>query len=124
LHSLSLHMSTSLDDLNGKIFRAQLHTQFKVSAGSKPLQLELVAVTEGDDSPVPQQAKSGLTGNSAGTEFFSLHFRGPSSPQLAQQIHRLDHQQLGVFEIFLTPISADGQGTVYEAIFHRFRKQP
>jgi hypothetical protein len=115
-------MPTPLDDLNSKIFRAQLNTQFKVHIGGQPLPLELVEVTDHDDSAVP--ARSGPAGGQARTECFSLHFRGPLRPQLAQQIHRLDHQQLGVLEIFLTPISADGQGTVYEAIFHRLRKQP
>jgi Domain of unknown function (DUF6916) len=103
-------MPTSLDDLNSKIFREQLHTQFTVHAGGQPLLLELVEVSEREDSPR--------------VEFFSLHFRGPLNPQLAQQIHRLEHERLGDFEIFLTPISADSQGAVYEAIFHRFRKQP
>ncbi|HEY7402090.1 MAG TPA: hypothetical protein VIB39_01095 [Candidatus Angelobacter sp.] len=102
-------MMTSLDDLNAKVFREQLHTQFKVNAGGQPLSLELIEVTERQDSPR--------------TEFFSLHFRGPISPRLPQQIHRLEHARLGTFEIFLTTISADEQGTVYEAIFHRFRKQ-
>jgi hypothetical protein len=114
---------TPLDDLNSKVFRAQLNTQFKVHMGGRPLQLELVEVTDQDDSSSPRQVKSG-SGGQPRTECFSLHFRGPLRPQLAQQIHRLDHQQLGVLEIFLTPISADGQGTVYEAIFHRLRKQP
>ena len=40
-----------------------------------------------------------------------------------QQTHRLEHEKLGEFEIFLTPVSADQQnGTIYEAVFHRFRK--
>ncbi|HKD80129.1 MAG TPA: hypothetical protein VKH81_10575 [Candidatus Angelobacter sp.] len=102
-------MLTPLGDLNGKVFRDELHTQFTVHTESQPMQLELIEVTEGNDSPK--------------IEFFSLHFRGPVHPLLAQQTHRLEHERLGTFEIFFTPISADGQGTVYEAIFHRFRKQ-
>jgi hypothetical protein len=35
----------------------------------------------------------------------------------------MEHEKLGEIEIFLTPISADQQnGTMYEAVFHRFRK--
>lgn len=102
-------MMTSLDDLNGKVFREQLHTQFKVQAGGQPLPLELIEVEERGDSAI---------------EFFSLQFRGPLKPQLQQQTHQVEHEKLGTFEIFLAPISADPQGTVYEAIFHRFRKQP
>ena len=75
----------------------------------EPITLELVDVVENDLSPK--------------MELFSLQFRGPFRPRLDQQTHRLEHEKLGEFEIFLTPISADQQsGTIYEAVFHRFRK--
>jgi hypothetical protein len=103
-------MSTPLDDLNAKIFRAQLNTQFKVKQDPiGTIMLQLVDVVENDLSPK--------------MELFSLHFSGPFRPRLDQQTHRLEHEKLGEFEIFLTPISADQQnGTIYEAVFHRFRK--
>jgi hypothetical protein len=44
-------------------------------------------------------------------EPFSLLFLGP--PELPQRIHRLEHAELGVLELFLVPI---GPGR-YEAIF-------
>ncbi|HET9165891.1 MAG TPA: hypothetical protein VFP11_07830 [Candidatus Angelobacter sp.] len=103
-------MPTPLEDLNAKLFREQLNTPFKVQhdpAGT--IALELVDVIENDLS--------------SKMELFSLHFRGPFRPLLDQQTHRLEHEKLGDFEIFLTPISADQQnGTIYEAVFHRFRK--
>ncbi len=103
-------MSTSLDKLNAKIFSEQLHTQFKVHfGGAGPMMLELVEVMERDPSPK--------------LELFSLQFRGPSALRLAQQIHRLEHDKLGIFEIFLTAIGADPeQRILYESVFHRFRK--
>ena len=104
-------MSTPLEHLNSQVFREQLHTKFTaVSTTAPPVTLELVEVLERDDSPQ--------------MEFFALHWLGPITPRLAQQIHRLDHEVLGSVEIFLTPISADQVGTLYEAIFHRFRNQP
>jgi hypothetical protein len=103
-------MPMPLEDLNAKLFREQLHSQFKVQhepAGT--ISLELVDVAENDSSPR--------------MEFFSLQFRGPFRPRLDQQTHRLEHEKLGEFEIFLTPVSADQQnGAIYEAVFHRFRK--
>ncbi|MGC2696752.1 MAG: hypothetical protein WA738_13280 [Candidatus Angelobacter sp.] len=102
-------MLISLDTLNARIFAEQLHTKFTVPiAGAKPILLELAEVSERDSGPK--------------MELFSLHFRGPVSPRLAQQIHRLEHEKLGAFEIFLTTIGADAQGTEYESIFHRFRQ--
>ena len=102
-------MSTSLDKLNAKIFSEQLHTQFKLHfEGAEPMMLKLMEVKESDLSPK--------------MELFALHFLGATAPRLPQQIHRLEHDKLGTFEIFLTAISADAQGIMYESIFHRFRK--
>jgi hypothetical protein len=103
-------MSTPLDSLNAKVFREQLHSQFKVHQdNTASITLELIDVVENDVSPK--------------MELFSLHFGGPFKPRLNQQTHRLGHEKLGEFEIFLTPISADQQnGALYEAVFHRFRK--
>jgi hypothetical protein len=53
----------------------------------------------------------------ASREQFSLHFSGPGTPVLPQQIYRLEHPQLGVLEIFLVPIRSNAAGTTYEAVF-------
>ena len=104
-------MPTPLQNLNAKLFREQLNSPFNVQHGpAGAIALELIDVIENDLSPK--------------MELFSLHFRGPFRPRLDQQMHRLEHEKLGDFEIFLTPISADQRdGTIYEAVFHRFRKQ-
>jgi hypothetical protein len=98
--------------LNSKSFTEQLHTSFQVQAGnSAPVVLELIEVNEPGAPPH--------------VEFFSLLFRGPLAPRLQQQIHRFEHDKLGVFDLFLTVIGADQAGTNYEVIFHRLRpKKP
>ena|SRR5437660_864437 len=102
-------MSTSLDKLNAKIFSEQLHTQFKVHFGAEPMMLELIEVMERDLSPK--------------IELFTLQFRGAVAPRLPQQIHRLEHDKLGPFAIFLTAIGVDPeQRLLYESVFQRFRK--
>jgi hypothetical protein len=102
-------MSISLESLNSKSFSEQLHTQFRLlREGGEPLPLELIEVKESDPSPK--------------VELFSLHFRGPVGPRMAQQIHTLEHDKLGRFDIFLTAIAGDDQGITYESVFHRFRK--
>ena len=102
-------MSISLDDLNAGIFAAHLHTTFALQReGAAPLVLELIEVKDSDPSPR--------------IELFTLHFRGPAQPRMAQHIHRLEHEMLGTMEIFLTAIAGDGDGITYESVFHRFRK--
>jgi hypothetical protein len=103
-------MSTPLDDLNAKIFREQLHSQFKVQQDPiGTITLELIDVVESDLSPK--------------MELFSLQFLGPPAPRMAQHIHTLEHDKLGRFDIFLTAIAGDAQGITYESVFHRFRKK-
>jgi len=48
---------------------------------------------------------------------FALVFRGPANVRLPQRIYRLEHPESGYLEIFLTQISANAQGTEFEAIF-------
>jgi hypothetical protein len=48
---------------------------------------------------------------------FSVVFRGPASPVLAQSIYGLHHAELGELELFLVPLGPDGEGIRYEAAF-------
>lgn len=103
-------MPIPLESLNCKIFSEQLHTQFRLLRdGLEPLPLELIEVNESDPSPK--------------IELFSLHFRGPAAPRMAQQIHTLEHDKLGTFSIFLTAIAGGAEGITYESVFHRIRKK-
>jgi hypothetical protein len=103
-------MSDATLKLDGKAFTAQLHTQFKVHTGDgAPTVVELFEVLE---PPAPPQV-----------DLFLLHFRGPRTPRLPQQIHHFDHEKLGAFDLFITAIGADEHGIAYEAVFNRLRKQ-
>src|SRR5438132_934980 len=91
----------SPERLTSKAFSEVLHTNFKVSGpDGGVVTLELVEVEERQISPR--------------VDVFSVYFRGPGSPRLPQQIHHLEHEQMGSFDIFLTPISADEQCANYE----------
>jgi hypothetical protein len=90
-------------------FSGQLHTDFTVQTGNgKPLTLQLVEVVE--------------TQTPANVELFSLHFRGPAALRLPQQIHTVQHEKLGTFQIFLTAVEGNQQSITYEAVFHRLRQ--
>jgi hypothetical protein len=68
--------------------------------GWAPFEVELVEVTEIDREP-------------GGRAPFSLVFQGGPDPPLPQRIRRVEHETLGVMEIFLVPIASDR----YEAVF-------
>jgi len=95
-----------LDKLARADFASLLGSSFRLEAGDVALELELIAADAAGVSPpnAPRQP-------------FSLLFRGPHAPLLAQQIHALKHGSLGTLEIFLVPIGPDDQGQCYQAIF-------
>ncbi len=49
---------------------------------------------------------------------FTLLFRGPAEPVLAQQSFQVSHPRLGQFPLFLVPVGADQAGVRYEAVFN------
>jgi hypothetical protein len=48
---------------------------------------------------------------------FSILFRGPLSPILAERSYSIEHATLGRFDAFLVPLGADDRGARYEAAF-------
>ena len=49
---------------------------------------------------------------------FSLLFRGPLEPVLAQQMCRVENSTLGELALFLVPIGPDEKGMLYDASFN------
>jgi Acetyltransferase (GNAT) family len=52
-----------------------------------------------------------------GREGFSVVFTGAASPVMPQRIYRVEHDALGVMELFLVPIGLGPSGVRYEAVF-------
>ena len=99
------------ENLTCRTFSGLLRNTFRVVLpGSPPLPLELTEVTEHSSSPQ--------------VESFSLIFRGPLAPRLPQQIHKVEHDKLGAFDLFLVPIGPEKERMCYQAVFNRLRKHP
>jgi hypothetical protein len=95
--------------LNFETFAAHLNTSFKVQlAADLTAELRLI---EANDKSVPKQ------------EMFSLIFHGPEQAFLPQQIYQIEHDRIGVFDLFIVPVGRDEDGYRYEAIFNRVRNQ-
>lgn len=104
-------MSSELDHLNCKLFAENLHSKFKAALDQEnTLVLELTEVDEKSVNPR--------------VECFSVLFQGPPAPMLSQGMRRLEHEKLGTFDLFLTPIGIGNDGSLlYEAVFNRMRKE-
>ena len=97
-----------LESLNEEKFAAQLHTKFLLHPETeRALELELVEVSGGEQPKVE------------GVECFSLVFRGPGDLLLPQHTYRMEHGELGAFDLFIVPIRRDEDGLYYEAVFNR-----
>lgn len=53
-----------------------------------------------------------------GGESFSIVFLAPLTAPVEQQIYRIDHPEMGSFELFLVPVGKDDKGVKYEAVFN------
>ncbi|HXH12438.1 MAG TPA: hypothetical protein VNP04_22055 [Alphaproteobacteria bacterium] len=103
-----------LDDLHAATFAAHVHTTFRIDLSStEAIALELVEVKDGaSPGEKPPTAV-------ADQERFSIMFRGPHDRLLQQGMYRIQHDQLGAFELFLVPVGQDRHGLYYEAVFNR-----
>lgn len=112
--------SRSLESLTAAEFRDVRGSRFRLRiespepGPSAAFEFELADVIEAAGSP-----------SEAFRPPFSVLFHGPIKPGLPQGIYRLEHDQLGVLELFIVPIGPDeksGPGEQptamrYEAVF-------
>jgi hypothetical protein len=109
LYDKKTAMEIPLEQLNAKIFREHVNTEFIAHLNDgKTLPLKLEEVEERNTS--------------ARMELFFLRFRGPGAPFLSQKSYRMEHEELGAMDIFITATGADASGIQYEAVFHRYEK--
>ena len=93
-----------LENFTVRTFSEHLDSTFRVYAdASNPLDVELISATESEEG-------SGRP--------FSIVFRGSGDVVLPQRIYRMEHAEIGSFELFLVPIGPDEKGLRYEAVFN------
>jgi hypothetical protein len=92
-------------------FSKHVNTKFRVT-GEQPIELEL----DGVKSYLSRENEQ------TGMERFSVFFHGPRQPFLPQRVYTLEHDRMGVFELFLVPVSGDENGFRYEAVFNYFKE--
>jgi hypothetical protein len=95
-----------LETFEFETFEGRVGERFRVHfEPGRPDELELVEAERGGDAAPGARAP------------FSLVFAVRSEVVHPQQIYRVDHDELGSFELFLVPIAPDERGTLYEAVF-------
>ena len=98
-----------LETLTAARFSELLNTRFRLQMPSNDaVELELIQV---DDF-----------GSSGRQERFSILFKGPLDPAIWQGTVRLEHDQLGIFDLFIVAVAREEDGMRYEAVFNRLKK--
>lgn len=93
-------------------FSRHLNTKFAVRAQApRPVELELVEVQRWVLQPKEAD----------GMERFSVFFQGPGDIFMPQSIYTLEHEGMGVLDIFLVPVGRDERGYRYEAVFNHYK---
>lgn len=97
-------------DFTLEMFSQQLNTKFRMHyTPSESAEVELTKVTDLGSTPNHTQ--------------FSCIFLAPPPVPVFQSIFKLEHEELGSFELFLVPIGKDAKGVQYEAVFNRFQDE-
>ncbi|NJN54353.1 MAG: hypothetical protein HC804_06095 [Anaerolineae bacterium] len=107
-----------LDKVTKESFEPYLNQIFNLNLddqGNIPLQLMSVTPHQ-THTGYQRAAPTGATLRQAG---FTLTFCGPRQPALTQRMYDLEHETFGKLEmLFLVPVSEDGNGRYYEAVFN------
>jgi pimeloyl-ACP methyl ester carboxylesterase len=99
-----------LETFTLETFSGHLGETFRIYPnGSEPLEVELISATGLGEGPE--------RGSSGHRQPFSIVFRGPPDVLLPQRIYKIEHDQIGAFDLFIVPIGPDEKGLRYEAIF-------
>lgn len=101
-----------IEELKEEVFAQQLNTKFYIPFDDRRVELELFRVA-GDKSSLEKIE---------GVERFALYFHGPGDFYLPQSIYRMEHDALGVLEIFIVPVGLQNNRYQYEAVFSRMTK--
>ena len=101
-----------LETFTVDMFEPRVGDKFRI-AGDAPASQELTLLS----AKVLGTESAKEWSKSSGREPFALIFVGPMESAVEQQIYRLEHDEVGNFEIFLVPIGPNQQGMRYEAIF-------
>ena len=108
----------SLKQMSYPLLAGQVNTLFRVRVSPHQV-VNLKLLKAPLARPTPVRPGKPLPGD-AGYEKFSLIFSGPKEVVLASAIHRLEHDQLGRFEMHLSQIGRPEADSVrYEAGFNR-----
>lgn len=103
--------------LNEATFSQHLNTTFRISKSPlKAVNMELIRVSRRTPPSSLKAAKTPVL------DCYSVVFRGPRRTALESGTYPLEHDQMGAFELFISPVSDHTKQRRYEAVFNHLKK--
>jgi hypothetical protein len=103
--------------LTEETFSQYINTKFRIyTAHLGAVDLELISVRR------RAQSSSVKSSTAPTLNCFSVVFRGPRRSALESKTYRVEHDQMGVFDLFIAPVNDHKKQRHYEAVFNRLEQ--
>jgi len=104
------------DRLTEENFSRYLYSKFLIyTSPLTAISLELINVKHWDSTSTKHATEA------AKLDSFSVLFRGPRKTALESRTYRITHDQMGTFDIFISPVNDPKKERLYQAVFNRLR---
>lgn len=114
LFKIPVEIQTEIDRLSEEAFSRHISSNFRVyTSPLTAINLQLIKVSRWEGAPSEKPAK-GPTLNG-----FSVVFLGPRKLSLESRTYRVEHDWMGAFDLFLTPVDDHKKQRHYQAVFNR-----
>ena len=103
------------DRLTEENFSRYLYSKFLIyTSPLTAISLELINVKHWDSTSTKHATEA------AKLDSFSVLFRGPQTA-LESRTYRITHDQMGTFDLFISPVNDPNKERLYQAVFNRLR---
>ena len=104
--------------LTEETFSLYVNTKFRIyTSPLTAINLELIKVKRWERSSQPESVSA------AQLDCFSVVFRGPRKIALESGTYKVEHDQMGSFDLFISPVNDRKKQRRYQAVFNRLQQQ-
>ena len=102
--------------LTEEAFSRHLYSKFRIyTTLVTVIDLELINVKRWDTTATKHESKT------VKLDSFSVLFRGPQATAIESRTYRITHDQMGTFDLFISPVNDRKKERLYQAVFNRLQ---
>ena len=105
--------------LSEETFSRYISTTFRIyTSPLTAINLELIKVSRRESSSSDSEKRAKIPD----MDCFSVVFRGPRKLSLESRTYKVEHDQMGTFDLFITPVDDHKKQRRYQAVFNRVKQ--